>query len=114
MLTLQQIKDNPERIIERLAVKGFDGKEPITKVVALDAKRRELQLRNDTQAAELNQLASRIGRLMKEGKREEAEETKKTVATLKDNLKQISESLAAAETEIRDILLSVPDRKSVV
>lgn len=109
MLTLQQIKENPERIIERLAVKGFDGKEPITKVVDLDAKRRELQLRNDNQAAELNKLAAQIGRLMKEGKRDEAEETKKTVAALKEGQKQIAESLAAAENEIRDILLSVPN-----
>lgn len=26
MLTLQQIKENPDRIVERLAVKGFDGR----------------------------------------------------------------------------------------
>lgn len=33
MLTLQQIKADPARTIERLAIKGFDGKEPIAKVL---------------------------------------------------------------------------------
>ncbi len=109
MLTLQQIKENPQRIIERLAVKGFDGKEPINNVVELDAKRRELQMRNDNQAAELNKLAAQIGRLMKEGNREEAEETKKSVAALKESQKQIAEELASAENQIKEILLSVPN-----
>ncbi len=36
MLTLQQIKENPENVIKRLAVKGFDAKEPIDNVLALD------------------------------------------------------------------------------
>ena len=48
MLTLQQIKADPKRIIERLAVKGFDGTEPIGRVIALDDERRALQLKNDT------------------------------------------------------------------
>ncbi len=51
MLTLQQIKENPTLVIERLAVKGFDGKEAISRVIELDEHRRQLQLQNDTAAA---------------------------------------------------------------
>lgn len=109
MLTLQQIKENPEKIIERLAVKGFDGREAINQVVELDAQRRQLQLRNDNQAAELNKLASQIGRLMKEGKKDEAEETKATVAALKQSQKEIAEALDNAEANIKEILLNVPN-----
>ena len=109
MLTLQQIKENPTLIIERLAVKGFDGKEPIEKILELDNSRRQLQLDNDNQAASLRQLASRIGSLMKEGKKEEAEETKKEVAALKESQKLVSDRLAAAELEIRNILLTIPN-----
>ena len=65
MLTLQQIKENPTLIIERLAVKHFDGKEPIERVIALDERRRQLQLKNDNAAAELKKLAASIGALMK-------------------------------------------------
>ena len=109
MLTLQQIKENPTLIIERLAVKGFDGKEPIEKILELDSCRRQLQLDNDNQAANLRQLAARIGALMKEGKKEEAEETKKEVAALKESQKLVADRLAAAELEIRNILLTIPN-----
>ena len=109
MLTIQQIKDDPKRTIERLAVKGFDGAELIGRVIDLDTRRRELQLNNDNQAAELNRKAAEIGRLMKEGKRDEAEQAKAAVAAIKESQKEIADRLAATETEIRDILLTIPN-----
>ncbi len=109
MLTIQQIKENPERVIERLAIKGFDGKEAIDKVLALDTRRRELQLDNDNRAAELNKLAASIGKLMKEGRKEDAETVKADVAALKETQKTVADELAQTENEIRDILLSVPN-----
>ena len=109
MLTLQQIKENPEHIIARLAVKGFDGKEPIARVIDADNRRRELQLKNDNIAAELNKLAASIGKLMKEGKKDEANEIKTRVAAMKEEQKAIAADLAGAEAEIREILLSVPN-----
>ncbi len=109
MLTIQQIKENPERVIERLAIKGFEGKEPIDKVLALDTRRRELQLDNDNRAAELNKLAASIGKLMKEGRKDEAETVKADVAALKETQKTVADELTRTENEIRDILLSVPN-----
>ncbi len=109
MLTLQQIKENPTLIIERLAVKGFDGKDPIEKILELDSSRRQLQLDNDNHAATLRQLAARIGALIKEGKKAEAMETKKEVAALKESQKLVADRLAAAELEIRNILLTIPN-----
>lgn len=109
MLTLQQIKENPEYIIARLAVKGFDGKEAINKILDLDTDRRQTQLRNDNLAADLNKKAASIGALMKQGKREEAEGAKAEVATIKEEQKAIAARLAEIEAEIRDILLSVPN-----
>lgn len=109
MLTLQQIKENPERIIARLAVKCFDGKEPIEKVISLDNQRRTLQLQSDTMSAELNKLASSIGSLMKSGQKAEAEDAKAKVAEIKEKQKSFAEELAKTEQEIREILLSVPN-----
>ena len=109
MLTIQQIKENPQRVIERLAVKGFDGNEPINRVLELDNNRRAFQLQNDNLAAEQKQLAARIGALMTDGKREEAEDAKTRVATLMLLLRLIAADLAAAEGQIRDILLNVPN-----
>ena len=109
MLTIAQIKENPQYIIERLAVKCFDGNEAINKVLELDGKRRELQLNNDNQAAELNKYAATIGKLMKEGKKDEAQEAKNAVASLKESQKAIAEQLAGVEEEIKNILLSIPN-----
>lgn len=109
MLTIQQIKENPQGVIDRLAVKGFDGKEAIHKVIELDNERRSKQLLNDNLAAELNKLASSIGALMKSGQKDAAEEAKKKVAAIKEEQKNIAEKLAQAEDAIRDILLTVPN-----
>ena len=109
MPTLQQIKEDPERIIARLAVKGFDGKQGVNDVIDFDDERRSLQYQNDNLAAELKKQADAIGRLMKEGRREEAEEAKKNVAEIKAQQKEIADRLTITENAIRDILLGMPN-----
>ena len=109
MLTLQQIKANPAEVISRLAVKGFDGKEAINEVLALDERRRQLQLDNDNKAAELNRIAASIGALMKEGKRDEAEVAKTRVAGLKDAQKEIAQQLAETEQQQHELLITIPN-----
>ncbi|MDE6306012.1 MAG: serine--tRNA ligase, partial [Muribaculaceae bacterium] len=106
MLTLQQIKEDPQLVIERLAVKGFDGKEAIASVLAADERRRALQLNNDNLAAQLKQLAASIGALMKQGEKDKAEEAKASVAALKEQQKAVADELAATEAAIRETLLS--------
>ena len=112
MLTLQQIKADPENVVKRLAVKGFDGKEAIEKVLSLDSERRALQLENDNRAAELNRLAASIGAHMKAGERELAEAAKARVAELKEIQKTAADSLSDLELRVRDILLNVPNLPS--
>ncbi len=109
MLTLQQIKADPAHVVARLAVKGFDGKEPIDNVLALDERRRQLQLDNDNKAAELNRIAASIGQLMKQGKKDEANEAKAEVGALKDAQKEIATRLATVEQELHELLCTIPN-----
>ncbi len=109
MLTIQQIKEDPALIVKKLAVKGFNASELIDQILKLDQQRRESQLNNDNLAAELKKYAAEIGALMKQGKKEEAEQAKETVASLKENQKTIAEQLDATENAIRDILLTIPN-----
>ncbi len=109
MLTLQQIKSNPAEVVARLAVKGFDGKEAIDRVLALDDRRRQLQLDNDNKAAALNRLSASIGALMKQGKRDEAEQAKQEVALLKESQRGIAQQLAETEQEQHDLLITIPN-----
>ena len=109
MLTLQVINADPEGVIAKLAKKHFDAREPISRVVELDKERRAAQTARDGQAAQLNKLAAQIGALMKQGKKDEAEATKAQVAEIKENNRLIDEQLKAAEDEIRNILLTIPN-----
>jgi len=109
MLTIQQIKADPELVVKRLAVKGFDASEIIPRVIALDDRRRALQLQSDNKSAELNKLAAAIGAHMKKGERAEAEQAKALVAEGKAAQKALAEQLDAVEKEITDILLNVPN-----
>ena len=109
MLTLAAIKENPQAIIDRLKVKNFDGEEQINHILDLDKKRRAAQTQFDQNGAELKKLAAQIGGLMKEGKKEEAENVKAAVAELKEKNKQIEEELNQAADEITNILLNIPN-----
>lgn len=109
MLTLQLINNNPEEVIKRLAVKQFDGREPIMKIVELDKQRRARQKERDDNAAELNKMSASIGELMKQGRRDEATAAREQVAALKADNKAIDDQVTALEDEIREILLSVPN-----
>lgn len=109
MLTIQQIKENPQYVIDRLKVKGFDGKEKIEKILALDDRRRALQLQADTIAAGLNKQAAEIGKLMKAGEREAAEAAKAEVAKAKEDMKKFATELDAVEKEMTDIRLTIPN-----
>ena len=109
MLTLQTIKADPEFVIKRLAVKGFDGKKVINDILDIDAKRRRLQQKCDSDAAELKKLAASIGALMKEGKKQEAENAKSMVAQIKEETKKMQQQLEESETEMTNLLLTVPN-----
>ena len=109
MLTIQQIKEDPERIIARLAVKGFDGKQGVNDVIDFDDQRRSLQFQYDNLAADLKKKADSIGALMKAGRRDEAEKAKEEVAEIKAQQKEISDRLTVTENAIRDILLGMPN-----
>lgn len=109
MLTLAAIKENPEEIIRKLAKKHFDGREVIAKVLDLDKVRRSSQMELDSRLSELKGLSAQVGKLMKEGKSDEAEAVKMKVSEMKEANKKLEEDMAAAEAGITEILLSVPN-----
>ncbi len=109
MLTLQTIKADPEFVISRLAVKGFDGRAIITEILEIDAERRRLQQKTDSDASDLKKLAASIGALMKQGNREEAEKVKEEVARIKGETKGLQDRLEECEKKMRDLLLTVPN-----
>ena len=109
MLRLQTIKADPEFVISRLAVKGFDGRAVIAEILEVDAERRRLQQICDNNASKLKKLAATIGMHMKKGEKAEAEEVKKEVATLKGEDLGLHDRLKECEQKVTDLLLTVPN-----
>ncbi len=100
MLTLKLLRENPEFVVSRLAVKNFDAKEIVARILELDTNRRNLQTESDALLSQQKQKAAVIGSLMKEGRKAEAEEAKKEVAELKA---KSSELLARADENNKEL-----------
>ena len=110
MLTLKLINEETERVIRGLEKKHFpNAKEAIEGVLAVDKKRREAQQELDKSLSEQKQLAAQIGRLMKEGKKDEAEQVKAQVAQLKEKSKEMDETMAKAQEEMTTLLCQIPN-----
>ena len=109
MLTLKQIRENAEGVVERLRKKHFEAREAIDEVLGLDEIRRNAQQELDASLARQKAIAKEIGDLMKKGAKEQAEAIRAQVASLKELSKKLEEKKAEAEAKIREILLSVPN-----
>ena len=110
MLTLKLINEETERVVRGLEKKHFpNAKEAIDEVLAVDKKRREAQQELDKCLNEQKQLSGQIGRLMKEGKKDEAEQVKAQVAELKEKSKQMDETMAKAQEEMTQMLCQIPN-----
>ena len=109
MLTLKLLRENPEFVIAKLAVKNFDAKEIVEKINTLDQNRRALQVELDTCLAEQKKKAAQIGGLMKEGKREEADAIKAEVAALKARSAEIEAKSQENNSELDSLVVLLPN-----
>ena len=110
MLTLKLISEQTERVVRGLEKKHFpNAQQAIDEVLAVDKKRREAQQELDKSLNEQKQLSGQIGRLMKEGNKDEAEQVKAQVAELKEKSKQLDETMAKALEEMTTLLCQIPN-----
>ncbi len=110
MLTIKLISEETERVIKGLEKKHFQGaRQAVENVLAVDKRRREAQRELDALKQQSKQMASQIGSLMKQGKREEAEQAKQQVAQLKLKDKELQEQMDNAEKELVTLLCTIPN-----
>lgn len=109
MLTLKTLRDDPQHVIDKLAVKNFDAKDIVYKVLELDDNRKALQTESDSLLAEQKQLAAKIGGLIREGKKAEAEEVKKVVGELKAKSNDLLARADANNKELQEQLVLLPN-----
>ncbi|PXV63856.1 seryl-tRNA synthetase [Dysgonomonas alginatilytica] len=109
MLTIKTINDNPEAVIKKLAKKHFDGKEIIYKVLGEDKRRRDIQTELDGLLADVNAKSKSIGALMKEGKKDEAENQRSFVQEVKGRIQVLEADLKDAEMQVQEMLVLIPN-----
>ena len=112
MLQVAYIRNNKEEVKQRLAVKNFAELNLVDEILSLDEERKKLQLEFDNTQAKVNSTSKEIGQLMAKRQKEEAENRKKEVATLKSSLQPISDRLAIVEKQLQDVLVKLPNLPS--
>lgn len=109
MLQVAFIRQNTELVKERLTLRNFKQIEIVDSVIALDDKRKKLQFEIDETQSKLNATSKEIGQLMGKGNKEEAEQKKQQVATLKSSLQPINEKLIEVEKNLHDEIIKLPN-----
>jgi seryl-tRNA synthetase len=110
MLQVNEIRENFDRACEGLKKRNLPEPESLLQeVLKLDDKRKQTQVERDGLQAEANAMARQIGQLMKEGKKEEAEATKRRTAAIKSKVKTLEEDYAACEEALIRLLYTIPN-----
>ncbi|HJD41017.1 MAG TPA: serine--tRNA ligase [Candidatus Blautia stercoripullorum] len=110
MLDIKFLRENPEIVKQNIRNKFQDSKLPLVdQVIDLDKKNREIKQEVESLRAERNKISKMIGGLMKEGKKEEAEEAKKKVTAKAQRVEELSAQEKEVEEEIKKIMMTIPN-----
>ena len=107
MLDIKYIKENPDEVVDRLAIKGKDAKEEIEAILRLDGERRELIAAIDSAKAEQNKTSKMIPQMKKEGK--DTTELFAKMKQLSADTKANEEKLKETETQLTSFMLGLPN-----
>jgi seryl-tRNA synthetase len=112
MLQVAFLRNNKEEVKQRLAVKNFAELGLVDEILSLDEERKKLQLDFDNTQAKINSTSKEIGQLMAKGQKEEADNKKLEVSTLKSSLQPINDKLAVVEKQLQETLVKLPNLPS--
>ena len=110
MLDIKLIRSNPELVKENIKKKFQDEKLPLVdEVLELDAQFRASKGRGDELRQQRNTISKEIGKLMSQGKKDEAQEVKKQVQAIAGELEEMERKEAEMTAEIRKRMLVIPN-----
>ncbi|MEY4275159.1 MAG: Serine--tRNA ligase [Bacteroidota bacterium] len=110
MLTIPFIRTNTEVTIAGLTKKHVnDAASIVTQLLAMDDKRKALLQQAEQALEKSNATAKEIGALMQSGQKELAEGKRAETAALKGEIKAMEEAARAAEKELNDLLVTLPN-----
>ena len=110
MLDIRFLRENPDVVKQNIKNKFQDSKLPmVDEVIELDIRNREIKKEVEALRAERNKISKMIGGLMKEGKREEAEEVKKQVTANAETVDKLTAEEKEVEEKIKNIMMIIPN-----
>lgn len=110
MIDINFLRENPEIVKENIKRKFQDKKlHLVDEIIALDKRKRELQTEGDKCRADRNTLAKSIGQLMREGKKEEAEQAKIRSKENNDRIIVLESESAEVEQQLKTYMMSIPN-----
>lgn len=112
MLQVSVLRNNTEDVKKRLAIKHFNQPELVDAIIATDDERKRLQAEFDNIQSHINLASKEIGKLMGQGKKEEAESMKSSVAGWKADIEPLKEQMAQVEKQLQDTLVLLPNLPS--
>ncbi len=107
MIDIRYIKENPEEVIARYAIKGKDAREDIEKILELDGRRRTLIAETEGLKAEQNKVNKLIPQYKKEGK--DVAPIFAEMKAMGEKVKAIDAQLAEVENEYMGLMLGLPN-----
>lgn len=109
MIDIKLIRENKDLVKENIKKKFQDEKLPLVdEVYDMDKRVREVQVKADGLKADKNRMSGEIGKLMKDGKREAAEEIKKQIVTMADEIKELEAEQENLSREIKERMMLIP------
>ena len=109
MIDIKLIRENRDLVKENIKKKFQDEKLPIVdEVFELDKRVREVQVKADGLKADKNKLSGEIGKLMKDGKKDEAEDIKKKIAETSTEIVELEKEQEELTKEIKDKMMVIP------
>ena len=110
MLDIRRIREEPDEVRARLAVRGDRALgEAIDRVLELDEERRAAVSRVDDMRARRNEVSPRVGLLKRDGQHEEADALIREMQQLGDRLAEHEDRLTELEAELEQSLLEIPN-----
>lgn len=109
MIDMKLIRTNPELVKENIRKKFQDEKLPLVdEVLDLDKQFRETKMTCDDLRNQRKTISKKIGALMGQGKKDEAESVKQEVAAIGAKLDELEQKETELEAEIRKRMLVIP------
>lgn len=110
MLDIKFLRNNPELVKENIRKKFQDRKVPLVdQAIELDVKIRDVKQKGDELRAKRNLLSGEIGKLMREKKVEEPNETKKQVQDINLALNELESEETKLSEELKKIMMVIPN-----